>query len=292
MTGLIVKAIKYFLPRGKFLIMKRKLQELKKKRFLAINEVAFKKILVSKFNLKSGDIVFVHSAVGDLNINFPATRILDLLLETIGDKGTLLFPCWQFLNRAEDHFKGEHKDFDVRKTRSKLGFLTEWARMNKSSKRSLHPCNSIVAIGRDTDHFLSEHHQDIYPCGIKSPFYKLIEKKAKIIGLGVDVNNLTFVHCAEDIEPDLFSIKTRSDKIHEISVINQEGLKEIVKTVLADKEIGKRDPIKFFDKYISNDKCLRFRSSGSSFFMAQANILHKELIIQAKKGNTIYSVTN
>lgn len=292
MKGLIIKAIKNVVPRGKFLIIKRKLHELKKKRFSPINENDFKKIIVDKFDLKTGDIVFVHSAVGDLNIDFPATRILDLLLEIVGNEGTLLFPCWQFLNRAEDHFKGEHKDFDVRKTRSKLGFLTEWVRMNKSSKRSLHPCNSIVAIGKDADQFLSEHHHDIYPCGFKSPFYKLIEKKAKIVGLGVDVNNLTFVHCVEDVEPNLFKIKTRTERVYEIDVINGEGNREIVKTVLANKEIGNRDPIKFFDRHISEDKCYRFRSSGSNFFMTKADVLHKELIIQAKKGNTIYSVTN
>lgn len=292
MGAVIAKIIQIFLSRGKYLVLKRKLKEFIKKRYSPITEEAFKKLLTDSCSLKSGDVVFVHSAIGNLNIDFPPAKILDLLLEVIGEEGTVLFPCWHFLNRAEDFHQGEHPIFDVRKTRSKLGFLTEWARMNKKSKRSLHPTNSIVAIGKDANHFVFEHHQDIYPCGVKSPFYKLIKAKAKIIGLGVDVDNLSFLHCIEDVDPSLFNVKIRTEKVYEIEVINEVGENQIVKTVLADKEIGRRDPIKFFNNYIRKETCLRFSDSGSSFFMTRADLLNEELITQAKKGNTIYSVVD
>ena len=64
------------------------------------------------------------------------------------------------------------------------------------------------------------------------------------------------------------------------------------KTVLANKEIGKRDPIKFFNNYIPKEKCVRFLESGSSFFTTRADLLNEELIAQAKKGNSIYSVVD
>lgn len=292
MIGTIAKVIQTIIPRGKYLVLKRKFQELKKKRYSPISEEAFRNILLKQFLIKRGDVVFVHSAVGDLNIDFEPTKLLDIIIDVIGAEGTVLFPAWHFLNRAEDYYAENPPIFNVKKTRSKLGFLTEWARMNKQSKRSLHPTNSIVAIGKDAEYFVADHQLAKYPCGDKSPFYKLIGAKAKIIGLGVDVNNLTFLHCIEDVEPELFNIKTRTDQVHKIEVLDDQGKKIVVKTVLADKEIGKRDPILFFNRFIKNDKCLRLRISGSNFFMVNADVLHEELRYQAEKGNTIYSVVN
>lgn len=289
MKGLIAKFIQNFISRGQYLTFKRKIQEFANKRFPSIDEKKFKEILTNKLKLKQGDSVFIHSSVDQLNINFEPTKILMLLLDVVGEKGTILFPSWHFLNRAEVFFEGNPPDFNVKKTRSKLGFLSEWARMNKKSKRSLHPTNSIVAIGKDADFYLSTHQNDIYPCGIESPFYKLIVKKGKIIGLGVDVNNLTFLHCLEDVEPSLFPFRTRTEKVFDIQVINQAGEKEIVKTLLAHENIGNRNVIKFFKKHISASKCFRLRVSGSNFFTTEAQPLNEELILQAKKGNTIYN---
>lgn len=289
MKGLISKIIQIFVSRGQYLKIKRKFHQIYNNRFPSIDENKFREILVNKLNLKSGDSVFIHSSVDQLNINFDATKILNLLLEVVGEDGTLLFPSWHFLNRAEVFFQGNPPDFNVKRTRSKLGFLSEWARLDKRSKRSLHPTNSVVAIGKDADYYLSTHHKGIYPCGVESPFYKLIEKKAKIIGLGVDVNNLTFLHCLEDVEPSLFPFKTRTEKLFDIQVINQFGEKEIVQTFLAHENIINRNVIKFFKKYISSSKCSRFRVLGSRFFTTQAEILNKELILQSKKGNNIYN---
>jgi aminoglycoside 3-N-acetyltransferase len=289
MKGLILKLIQIFISRGKYLTIKRKFQKISNSRFPSIDENKFKEILVNELNLKIGDSVFIHSSVDQLNINFEPTKILNFLLETVGENGTVLFPSWHFLNRAEVFFNGNPPDFNVLKTRSKLGFLSEWARMDKRSKRSLHPTNSIVAIGKDAEFYLSTHHNGIYPCGIDSPFYKLIEKRAKIIGLGVDVNNLTFLHCLEDVEPFLFPFRTRTEKLFDIQVINYDGEKKVIKTLLAHENIGNRNVIKFFKKHISSSKCLRFRLSGSSFFTTEAKSLNEELMVQAKKGNNIYN---
>ena len=62
-----------------------------------------------------------------------------------------------------------------------------------------------------------------------------------------------------------------------------------MKTLLAHENSGNRNVIKFFKKHISASKCFRLRVSGSNFFTTEAQPLNKELILQAKKGNTIYN---
>lgn len=286
--SLIKKILKHLIPRNKLLLFKRKIENLNRKMKPSFTETEFKKLLKKKMGISYGDVVFVHASLGDINLSFSKSRVLEIILEIIGDDGTVLFPAWHYSIRSEEFFNKNPKPFDVNRSRSRQGFLSELARLDKRAIRSLHPTNSIVAIGSEAKEIVKDHQFDIYPCGMKSPFYKLIEKEARIIGLGIDVNSLTFLHCCEDIYPELFKITLRSKEVHNIPVINKNGDLEIVKTLFADKDIIKRDPKSFFTKHISKNICIRFKKKRAHFFSAKAVELNEILIKKAKEGKTIY----
>jgi aminoglycoside 3-N-acetyltransferase len=223
----------------------------KKKVNPQLSKTEFVKILTNDLGIENGDVVFVHSSMRNLYLDFDKSEILEILKEVVGSDGTLLFPCWQFNIRAEDYIKQNEIVFDINNTPSAMGKLSDVLRSDPSAFRSFHPTNSIVAIGKDAQELVLGHESDIYPCGQQSPWYKMMKYNAKIIGIGVTVDNLTFVHTVEDTMKGDFPIKTRMDQIMDCRCLDENGNTKIVKTLVASEAIGHRDVYGFFKKFIS-----------------------------------------
>ncbi len=289
MVKIIYSILQKFLTKSRLKQVKKQYNNVKQIVLGRNKSVDLENILRNRMNIQKGDTVFVHSSVEKLNIDFEPSVVFQLLLDIVGKEGTVLFPCWHFKTRAEEYLSKTHKTFDVRKTRSRMGYLTEFARLQKNSVRSLHPINSIVAIGSDAENIVNEHNKDIYPCGVKSPFYKMLNYNAKIIGLGVDVDNMSFLHCVEDVENDIFPLKTRSEEVYSEPVISASGKEIVVDVLIPSEQISKRNPKTFFSKYITSDICIRFKKRGAEFFCADSVKLYDKLSELHKRGITIYN---
>ena len=69
-------------------------------------------------------------------IPFNADDLLQSFIEAVGINGTLVIPLFNF-NFKEDKF------FDINKTISHMGLLTETARLHPKSERTGHPMYSF-----------------------------------------------------------------------------------------------------------------------------------------------------
>lgn len=252
-----------------------------------LSEADFIDILVNRLKIREGDVVFIHSSIDKLNISFSPFRLLAILLDMVGKDGTLLFPAWHFNQRAEDYLKSG-KVFDVRRSPSALGLLSELARRHPEARRSLHPTTSVVAIGKHAETLLKEHGTSIYPCDETSPFYKIMELGGKIIGLGVTTEFLSFVHCPEDVLKDKFPVRTRTSEIFTAKVKDYAGNILETETLAADKGIGKRDIPGFIRHHIPGSSATEFSVRHNSFFLVDSGPFYKNLVAAAKKGLTIY----
>src|SRR5215475_12262622 len=101
-----------------------------------------------------GDTLLVHSSYKSLGEvqGGPQTvvRALETALGTDQD-GTLIMPTFNF-----DFNQG--KPWDVRKTRSKMGALTEMVRMDSRAKRVFHPFYSFAILGKHAEALGSLHY--------------------------------------------------------------------------------------------------------------------------------------
>lgn len=288
----VIDLLYKYLPKGFFQKLSKKYYNFLKWIYPKLDEKLFRKIITEKLNIKSGDTVFIHSSIDKLNIDFPVYNVLNILLEVVGDEGTLLFPSWHYSGRAEEYLKKSFNVFNVKKSPSYLGLLTEIARRHKKTERSLHPTNSIVAIGKNAKILLEDHHKDIYPQGIKSPFYKMISHKAKIIGLGEKVVSLSFVHCVEDVMKGNFPYSSLTDKVYDAKVMDYNGNTLLIKTKAAHESIKHRNIPKFFDDNIPSNICERFRYHGVNYFSCDAYKLFEIMKSLAEKNITIYTKKN
>lgn len=275
-------------PPEVFIRLRKIYRGILKKAYSPLSEAEFRKILAEDLKIKNGSIVFIHSSVDNLNITFDTLRLLEILLETVGENGTLVFPCWHFTYRAEDYLKSG-KVFDVRRSPSMLGVLSEMARRYPGAKRSLHPTNSIVAIGKQAAAVTEAHHTDIYPCGEKSPYYLTMQMGGMIAGIGVNANFMSFVHCPEDVIKQKFPIKTRLDDVFEAKVKKEDGSVEIIKTLAAHPQIKNNDINGFLKKYIPESICRNITIRGNRFFVAQSMELFDSIVELSKENKTIYT---
>ena len=138
------------------------------------------------------DTVMVHSsmkAIGD--VEGWADAVLDALSEYFAD-GLLMLPTLSW-NLAWE------KDpvFDVRETPSLVGILPQLFRQRPNVVRSLHPTHSVAALGKDAKWATAEDHLDDLPCGVRSAWHKLKERKGYILMVGCTLTSCTFIHGVE-----------------------------------------------------------------------------------------------
>ena len=251
----------------------------------------FVHLLTDRLGVRKGMVVYVHSSLDKLNLKFSAYQLLETMQEIVGHKGTLLFPCWQYVGRAEDYINSDgYRNFNVRTSTTTMGLLPELVRRHKDSYRSLHPTSSVVAIGHDAEEMIKEHHKDIYPNGEFSPLYKLNQYDSRIIGLGEKVVSLSYVHVVEDIMKEDFPIQTLGNAPVTLNSVDSTGRNHEIQTLLPHSNIGARNTPEYCKKHISQDICRTISYCGSNYFSAVPITLLAEMKKLAMDGKTIYSI--
>lgn len=251
-----------------------------------LSETQLLNIFENALGLSRGDVVFVHSSIDQLNLEFPFYRVLSLLEDVVGAEGTLLFPTYPRLSSYEFLRRGEV--FDIRKSPSYTGILSELARRKAGAVRSLHPTKSVCAIGPAAEELTRDHQKSPYPYDWCSPYFRLTEFGGKIVGLGVSTARLSFVHCVDDALKDDFPVQPYHAQLFAATCINRAGAKVIVETFAHDLKKMNHTIPRFMKTHVSSDACADLSLNGMKFFRADARRLFDEMSSLAANGKTIY----
>jgi aminoglycoside 3-N-acetyltransferase len=146
-----------------------------------------------------GDMILIHSNISRTlkearrhGHELTPDTIVNSFLEAVGPTGTVLFPLFNF-----DFCSG--KPFDIRSTPSKMGALTEFARLRPNAVRTGHPVYSFAVIGCQANRFKSMDNYSAY--SEDSPFGVLKREGGKIAVLDLeDQASMTFYHHVEEIK--------------------------------------------------------------------------------------------
>lgn len=267
----------------------KKIKRARVERLPQLSEEDFREILTGQLSLRTNDVVYVHSSVDRLHLGFPFYRVLSLMREVVGRGGTVLFPTYPNLRISSYEYLLRGEVFDVRRTPSYTGLLNEFARRQPGALRSLHPTKSVCALGPLARELTATHQLSPYPYDTCSPYYKLIECGAKIVGLGVSTRNLSFVYCTDDALRDSFPVRVYHDRIFDVECVNYERRTETVKTYVHDMRAIVHNVPGYMKKHITAEACEDLTVKGMNFFRADAPRLFKEMLKLGREGITVYS---
>jgi aminoglycoside 3-N-acetyltransferase len=88
--------------------------------------------------------------------------------------------------------------FDPKSTPSVVGAITNSFMCQPGVSRSLHPTHSLAAEGPRAKAIIEGHEACLTPCGVGTPYERLLQSDAGVLMFGVTLNCYTLFHTAED----------------------------------------------------------------------------------------------
>jgi len=153
-----------------------------------------------------------YKAIGE--VEGRGDTVLDALSEYMKD-GLLVLPAHTWNNVRE-----QNPVMDVLHTPSCVGALTELFRKRPHVCRSLHPTHSVAVLGKEAESFVAGEEKLETPCGKGGAYYKLYERDAQILLIGVNFNRNTYIHGIEEWDGALDTLNPqRADYV----VITEKG---------------------------------------------------------------------
>lgn len=166
--------------------------------FFAFSSTDLQRKLID-LGISSGDTLLVHSSFDAFEgFQGKPTDVIAVLQSVVGELGLVMMPTMTFGGTAVEHARSNQL-FDVARTPSRMGLLTELFRRSTGVVRSIHPTHSVAIWGADADAVAAGHHMADTPCGVGTPFDALRKRRGKIVLLGTGMGVLTFYHTLEAV---------------------------------------------------------------------------------------------
>lgn len=240
------------------------LKNLKKKIIIALSKYIKKGSIINcEFDLSRFYSIALATKNKSQYINF----FIDILLELIGKKGTLIIPGFSYSWGANK----KRKIFDLKKTKPQVGILPNFILKNrKDALRTNDPMFSFFILGNNKKFFSNISNNSF---GKNSIYHKILKKKGILISFGLNRFDPTFVHYVEQYFDEHYS------------KLGYRYLKKFSGHIVENKKIKKS----FFYTFA--------RLENSKFIFNEKNI--KKKLINAKKlkklkilNNKIYIVNS
>lgn len=148
--------------------------------------------------LGEGDSVLMHSAYDSFRgFTGKPSDVIAVVQRILSPSGLLMMPTIPFTGTAVDHV-ARTPVFDVARTPSRVGLLTEIFRRSPDVVRSVHPTHSVAIWGGAAADIARGHEFAATPCGAGSPYVALLDRGGKVLLAGADIASLTLYHALEE----------------------------------------------------------------------------------------------
>ena len=150
--------------------------------------------------LPGGGVVVLHSSLSSLGwVSGGARAVVEAFLDVIGPDGVLMTPTFtRCFAPREGAPRTRQGPFDIARTPSTVGSVSETVRRRPDARRSMHPIHSVAAVGPRADEFTAGHDLSS-DFGPETPFRRAMKRNGAIFLLGVGQNVNSTVHALEDI---------------------------------------------------------------------------------------------
>lgn len=290
-------AIRRLLPQSRRSGIKRRLRALRMKhdwafkaRYGTFSTEDLANHLEERLAGRRFEILMVHSAYDALLPMYSGSpvELVQMLLDFCGPERTLAMPAFVLEESPQallDRYRS-NPVFDVRRTPSRTGLLTELFRRKRGAVRSVHPTHSVCAIGPLAEEMVADHHLGTTPCGEESPFGFMARHETIVLGIGTPwYRTLSQAHTAEDLLGDDFPVARAMETVPVQLRRADESWDYSLSVCVPSLE---RDP-SILNRLLDRHELQGWRWKGCDFYHANAARVTQALVEAARRGETIYS---
>jgi aminoglycoside 3-N-acetyltransferase len=153
---------------------------------------------LQSLGITNGDSLLVHSGFRRVSGFRGSPRdVIDCLLDVIGADGNLLMLSIPYRGASERYARNDPL-FDVVRTASAVGLISEVFRRREGVLRSLNPLHPVLACGPLARWLVADHEKCVFSCGKGSPFERFLSLDGKFLFFDAPYRSLTFMHYVED----------------------------------------------------------------------------------------------
>lgn len=146
-----------------------------------------------------GTTLVVHSSwLQNNGFRGKPSDLVKALKNTVGKDGLLVMTSMPYHNMSSAQWLAKDKPMNVRRSPSMMGLVSEVFRRSEGVYRSLSATHPLLAWGNEAEAFVAGHENTDRPFGSDSPFAKLLDKNAIILGFDAAFSAFTFTHFIED----------------------------------------------------------------------------------------------
>lgn len=153
---------------------------------------------LAEMGVGPGDAMMVHSGfVPTSGFTGTPADVIDVLLRAVGPTGHLLMMSIPYRGSSQRYAESDPL-FDVRRTPSTVGLISELFRRRGDVARSLSPLHPVLVHGPLSAWLVSDHETALRSCGKGTPFERFLSLKGKLLFFDAPFASMTFVHYVED----------------------------------------------------------------------------------------------
>jgi len=217
-----------------------------------------------KLGVRNGDTILLHSSLKSSNgFRGSAADVIDTFLRAVGSHGNLLMVSLPYLSSTYEYLR-TLKSFDVRHTISRMGLISEMFRRRPNVLRSLHPTHPVLACGPKANWIVADHHNCLSPCGAGTPFEKVVLLEGKVLFFDAPFTTFTFFHYLEDLLVDTLPFPLYYPNPFEVDVIDYEGRRLSVKTLVFSPEVIRRRRFKVLEDNLQKERLIKATRIGNT----------------------------
>jgi len=173
--------------------------------------------------VREGDAVMLHSSFKPIhgflgNIE----QLTDVFIDAVGPQGHLLMVSLPYRTSSLEYL-GSYRTFDVRRTPSMMGLVSELFRRRPDVVRSAHPTHPVLVHGPRASWFVEDHPRCLEPCGPDSPFDRLAQADGKAVFFNVPVATYTFFHYLEHLVSERLPFPVYTAETFRVPVVDASG---------------------------------------------------------------------
>jgi aminoglycoside 3-N-acetyltransferase len=219
---------------------------------------------LAKIGIAPGDALMVHSGFRPTS-GFTGTPadVIEAMLRAVGPQGHLLMVSIPYRGSSQ-RYAESHPLFDVRRTPSKVGLISEVFRRRPDVVRSLSPLHPIAVHGPLAAWVVADHDMALRSCGKGTPFERFLSLNGKLLFYDASYSSMTFMHYVEDLCRDRVPLAVYDPAPATIRVRDDAGEEREVRHLVFSAAARERRHFAPIEAALARDGALRTLRVGNT----------------------------